>query len=353
MLKKLSYITILISIFVCVHEARSQFNPRNNTTTFETKIDTIKVKETEVLTMQIYDQAYDKYLRKLQFKQRNWVKLKSGLQITQSSYTNWAAGGNNAFSGRAFFELEHKYTGPLFNMHNKAEARYGFQTTDGISRKNEDFFRINVAPNWRLSPHWELSALVDLRSQFTASFVPPADSILASSFFAPAYLNASVGIKYNNLSKTFEFYLAPLSGDMIMVLDRELADKGVFGEEGRQYISSFGNLIKISYKKEKMFNGLLSIDAKVESLWDYVRTPRLFGEVKVGLQFTSWLGANFHAQAIYDEQIKTPDVAAGGSNYFQFFQTVGFGLTYNFESKKHPAPPEAPRDNFKRKKKRR
>lgn len=352
MIKKLLYI-IVFSAFLLPEETFAQFNPRNNTTVFETKVDTIKVKNNEILNMLIYDEAYDKYLRKLQFKQRNWIKLKSGLQITQTSFSNWAAGGNNAFSGRAFFELEHKYTAPQFNMQNKIEGRFGFQSTDEVSRKNEDFFRLTIAPNWRISPHWEFSASIDLKSQFTDSYTPPADSLLASSFFAPAYLNASIGLKYNNLSKTFEFYVAPISGDMIMVLNKELANNGVFGEQGRQYISSFGNLIKVAYKKDKMINGLLSIDAKVESLWDYAYMPRLFGEVKVGLKFTSWLGANFHIQAIYDEKIKTPNVAEGGQDYFQLFHTLGFGLTYNFESKKHPAPPEAPRDSFKRNKKKR
>lgn len=336
----------------CCSDAIAQFNPRSNTALISTKVDTLQVikKDANVINMKIYDEPYDKYLRQLQSKQRNWVQVKSGLKLTQSSFTNWAAGGNNAFAGRAHINVEHKYTSPYFNIHNIFDSAFGLQSSDGITLKNEDFFRLSTTPSWRFAEHWELSSPFEIKSQFIDSYVSAEDRTVTSTFFAPAYLNLSMGIKYNNTKKTLDLYFAPVSGNMIMVLDKMIADKGTFGEQGRQYIPQFMNVFKLRYK-EQLFKNIMTVDTKFESYWDYSTVPRLIGEVKLDFQFTRILGASIYAMAIYDDKIQTPDVKEGKNNYLQFTENIGFGITYNFVTKSHPAPPEEPRKKIKKNRK--
>lgn len=324
--------------------ASAQFTNRSNSTLIPTKLDTLKVPQRNpgVLNMKIYDDAYDKYLRKLQNKQRNWIKVESGLLLTQTSFTNWAAGGNNSFSGRAFLNLEHKYNGTHFNIHSIFNSAYGIQSSDGITHKNEDYFKITSTPSWRIARHWELSGSLVLNSQFNNSYAKPGDSIMVSTFFAPAYLTVALGVKYNNLKKTIEIYDAPISGNLIMVLNKELANIGKFGEKGRQYIPQFINYFRFTYN-ETLFKSKLTLNTKLETFWDYKTIPRMVAETKVGFKFAKLFGVNLYAQAIYDDKILTPDAKEGIKNYFQFTEVIGFGLTYNFVSKKHPAPPEEPR----------
>lgn len=338
------------TVLLTTVQSFAQFNPRNNTVALEAKVDTLKVssyKTSEMLNFKIYNDAYDKYLRELQSKQRNFFKMKTGLQLNQTSFTNWAAGGNNSFSGRLYLNMEHSYKSPKFEVKTVFDAAYGMLSTDAIVRKSEDYFNISSSPSLRMSPRWELSASLILNSQFTNSYKAPGDTIKTSSLFAPAYVTVAPGFKYNNLKKTVELFMAPGSLNMIMVLDRELADKGVFGEAGRQYIPKFINYFRFEYK-EKIIKEKLTFHLKFETFWDYNIMPRIVSENKIDFKISRLFSANIYIKGIYDDQIQTPDVKDGGNDYFQMTETFGFGIGYNFETKKHPAPPETPRKKIKR-----
>lgn len=345
-----------------LHEhAAAQFNPRSKIIVLDAKVDTLKVntdKTSEMLNFRIYNEAYDKYLRDLQSKQRNFFKMETGLKLTQTSYSNWAAGGNNSFSGRANLKMTHKYTSPVFNVETIFDAAFAMISTDNRWQKSEDYFNLTSTPSWRISPRWELSASLVLSSQFANSYKNDEQAERTSSFFAPAYLTTAVGIKYNNLKNTLEFFVAPTSGNMIMVLDQELADRGIFGEVGKKFIPKFINYFRFTYK-EDILKSKLSFNMKLESFWDYSTVPRLVSENSIGFKFTRLLSVKLYLMAMYDDKIMTPNVKDSEENplgaekshfqkYFQMTETLGFGIEYKFETKKHPAPPENPRKRIKR-----
>lgn len=325
--------------------AKAQFNPRRNTATLESKLDTLKVntdKTSEMLNFKVYNEAYDRYLRDLQSKQRNWFQLKAGLQLTQTSFMNWAAGGDNSFAGRAYINAEHRYNAPTFNVKTIFDAAYGMQSSDGKSRKTDDYFNFSTTPSWRVAKHWEVSASLVLRSQFTNSYKSSEDKTLLSSLFAPAYLTTAAGLKYNNLKKTIEIFMSPASLNVLMVLNKDLADRGVFTEAGRQWEPQFINYFRFNYN-EKLLKDKLVFKIKFENFWDYKTVPRIVSENSIDFKFAKMLSASFYIMAIYDDKIQTPDVKDGKNNYFQMTETFGFGIAYNFKTKEHPAPPEAPR----------
>ncbi|CDN32427.1 hypothetical protein BN938_2356 [Mucinivorans hirudinis] len=344
-MKRILAVLISFLLFSAQNQANGQFTQKSNIQNISTLVDTLKIKDKgpDVVNIKIFDEAYNNYLLMLQRRHRNWVQIKSGWLINQTSFSNWAAGGNNYFASRTFLNVEHKYTAPTFNIHSIFDGAFGLQTTDGVTRKSEDYFKLSITPSWRLARHWEISASVLFNSQFANSFIPPADVILAASFMAPGYLTGSVGMKYNNLSKTLEVYVAPASGMMLFVLNEQLAAQGRYGEKGRKVIPKLINYNRVTYKKGNLVRGMMSVFAQMETYWDYQTVPRMVGELKFDFKFTKILGANIRMQAIYDDKINTPSINAGGKSYFQFTETVGFGLTYNFTTPKHPAPPEAPR----------
>lgn len=338
-------ITILLA-FVSIY-SHAQFNQRLNTARGESAVDSTamsaarsiqQVIEPEPLNFTLYSDAYDKFVRRELFKQRNKIKVKSSLQITQTAFDNWAAGGNNSFAARAWANIEHVYTKNAFNVKSTFEGAYTLTAGEDYVRKSEDFFNLSSKPNWKIARRWEISGEMNLKSQFVNSYKAPGDTLLVSSFFAPATLKVSAGITYKQPKTNLEIFLAPLSGSLLMVLNDELAAKGGFGmDAGKKIEPQFGAFLQINYNVE-FAKKKINYTTKLETFWQYNRTiPTLWWENKLNFKFTNIFGASIYLLTIYNDQIKTPR-AESENNFWQINESLGFGLTFNFESKPYKAP---------------
>lgn len=323
-----------------------QFTTRLNTQRNENAVDSsalsaaksIKPTVPETLNFTLYSDAYDKYVRRELFKQRNKVKIKAGLAITQTAYDNWASGNNNSFAGRAFANIEHTYTKNSFNIRSTFDGAYTITATEDYVRKSEDYLNISVTPNWRFAPRWELSGSMILKTQFANSFKAPGDTILVSSFFAPATLSVSAGITYLQPKSNLKIFVAPLSGSLLMVLNKELADIGGFGmDPGKRVEPQFGGFIRINYDV-KFAKEKIGYTTKLETFWRYDRDlPTLWWENTFDFKLTNLLWARLYVLAIYNDQIDTPRGKSEG-NFWQINESFGFGLTFNFNSKTNSGP---------------
>lgn len=352
-MKKFSAHLLVLFILCCVVEpASAQFNQNKTAISAESKtIDSVTVKnntETGILKVKVYNEAYDRYLRDMQFKQRNFLEVKSALRVAQTSFDNWAAGGNNSFSGRAFLNVVHIYTAPTFNVKSVFDSAFGIITSDGLTRKNEDFFNLSITPSWKISGRFELSGSLVFRSQFADSYQAPANEVLTSAFLAPGYLTPSIGITYFNKKRNFTFYVAPASGNLIMVTNQGLADKGAFGvKPGEKFKVELGLFNRITFSGNFMKNKF-NYTTKMENFWSYENIrPSIWWENKLTYNFTNLLSADLYVLMIYNDKINTPSVKDGGNNYFQFTESFGFGISYHFKSKSYPAPPEPPRKHIR------
>ncbi|MEG2755975.1 MAG: DUF3078 domain-containing protein, partial [Mucinivorans sp.] len=257
--------------------ARAQFNPSSSAAILESKTDTIAVTPNKEMSVVLHNEAYDRYLKKIQSKQRNTIIFKNtGLAFTQTAYSNWAPGGTNSFSIRATTYFEHQYVAPIFNIKTIFDAAYGMQSANNKIQKNEDWWRVIVTPSWRIAPKWSLTASSELRTQFSHTFQALTDttSRLTSTAFAPATLTASVGLSYAPPKGKLNIYLAPITGSMVMVLNDELAQVPGFAgmkEVGRKFQPSFGALLRITYG-ETFAKKKITYNTKFESFWNYNST---------------------------------------------------------------------------------
>lgn len=336
---------LIIALILSSVIAQAQFTQRLDTSQGETAADStalsaaqsIKPSEPEVLNFTLYSDAYDQYVRRELFKQRNKIKIGSALTVTQTMFDNWAKGGNNSFAGRAYALVEHIYKKDAFEVKSSFEGAYTITATEDYVRKSEDFLNITSTPSWNISKRWMISGSAILKSQFANSYKAPGDTILVSSFFAPATLNLSAGITYKQPNSKLEIYLAPISGALLMVLNKELADKGGFGmDAGKQVDPQIGALLRITYGIE-FAKKKISFDTKLETFWQYNREiPTLWWENKLNFRFTNLFGANLYILTIYNDQINTP--RAADKNFWQINESFGFGLTFNFNSKPNTGP---------------
>ncbi len=342
--KLLLHIIIFPTVLLFPTFAMAQFtlNP-TSATKLKTMTDTIRMLSMDSLSVTKYrikTDAYERYVRRETFRYRNKVKLRSTLGITQTSFSNWAAGGANSFSGRLWLNFEHTYTNDqsAFNVISLFEGAYTMVITDEKVQKSEDFFYLSSTPSWKLAPNWEVSGSFVLKSQFTDGFVSPGDTLLSSSFFAPAYLTLSAGITYTMPNKRFKAFVAPLSGNSTLLLNDELSQQGLFGVEvGKSHKSEFGAFTRLEYN-QPLFKNTTLIETKVESFWNYADLPTLWWENRISYKLNNIFNVALYVKVLYDRSVETPK--ASENNYWQINQSLSFNFMLNYDSKANTGPLE-------------
>ena len=185
-----------------------------------------------------------------------------GLNINQLALSNWAAGGENTWSGKAFANLSLVYH--KRKLEQKLTGTFAF----GISRfadkrieKQDDKIDLTYSLMLDSKTQWNISTVATFNTQFADGYKYPNDSTVISSFFAPAYLTLSSGYSFKTKNEHFQILLSPMAGKITFVMNQELADKGSFGVKkgyfdddgiwipGENITASIGVNVIINYKQ--------------------------------------------------------------------------------------------------------
>jgi hypothetical protein len=282
----------------------------------------------------------------------NW-KLKSnfGLNMTQSSFTNWAAGGRNNLSGLAFINAEANYSKDRIKWANAlALALGGIQYFDEELQKTDDILDFQSTLSYGLKDPWFLSGLVGFRTQFIDGFQNVGDSLRSSTFMAPGYLNTTLGFEYVP-NDHFRILGSVLSGKFTFVQDERLANQGAFGVEpavfgnngelitaGSRWRPEIGSYVRIIYSKEIAKN--IDLRTRWEFFSNYIENPQnidVNAELVMNFKVNSWFSASLQVNLIYDDDINITDRFGNTGPRTQFKQVIGIGLNYklaNFVEKK-------------------
>ena len=153
-----------------------------------------------------------------------------GLNINQLALSNWAAGGENSWAGKAFANFSLVYHKRHFEQ--KLVGAFAF----GISRfagkrleKQDDKIDITYSLTLDSKTQWNISTVATFNTQFANGYKYPNDSTVISTFFAPAYITLSAGYTYKTKNERFQVFLSPLAGKVTFVMNQDLADQGAFG----------------------------------------------------------------------------------------------------------------------------
>lgn len=301
--------------------------------------DTIKLAgEMEVTTLEnkFETEAYRRYVKNETFKYRNKLNLRTSMGITQTSFDNWAAGGSNSFSGRAWANLTHTYINDSagFSVTSVADGAYTMVISDGKTSKSEDNFYISSTPSWKIASRWEISGSLVFKSQFARGYTD--DTLFTSTFMSPAYLTLSAGITYSPPKGIFTAYFAPISGNATYILNDYISEQGSFGvDAGSKNKTEFGAFTRLTYK-QSVLKKTTTLESTMESFWNYSDTPTLWWESRVSYSLNSIFGITLYVKVMYDESVSTPRVDSG--DYWQLNQSLGFNLTFNLSSKANSGP---------------
>ena len=133
--------------------------------------------------------------------------LVAGLTLTQVSFTDWAAGGENALAYSFSADGKSILNVGVWNWENKYQFAFG-QTRLGDQelRKTDDKIDLSSILTWKIgtfiNPYFGLT----VKTQFAKGFTYNAlgNKFEVSKFFDPAYITQSAGVGYqpSNIIKT-------------------------------------------------------------------------------------------------------------------------------------------------------
>ena len=284
-----------------------------------------------------------------------------GITLNQLAITHWAAGGESNGSGRISSNITYTYNQKLFKYVVNGIFAYGMSnyTKDKRYEKSEDRCELSMTMSSNDTKDLTFTSIASLKTQFTNGYTYPNDSVPISKFFAPAYLNISVGYNYN-YKNILSFYISPIAGKMTFVTDQKLADAGSYGVEagywnvydgdstwvkGKNTLAELGINVLIKYKQT--LRNDISIFSTLNLYNNYMdpnRSNRWNIDVdwESGVKFTinKQISATLHIHMIYDDNIKfsITKIVDGKEitkqkPILQFKESLGISFLYKFATK--------------------
>lgn len=149
--------------------------------------------------------------------------LLSQFNFSQTSLTNWAAGGNSSIALGGYVDAKANYDKDKILFQNRLQVGYGFVKMFGdILKKTDDRLLLDSKFGYKATEKLYFSAAFGIKTQMAKGYkYAKTDTTLVSQFAAPLYSTLALGLDYKPfswLSVTF----APLTGGIVVVRVPEL-----------------------------------------------------------------------------------------------------------------------------------
>lgn len=271
----------------------------------------------------------------------NWKKGGlTSIALSQSSFTNWAAGGVNNVNVTALVSLYANRKTHRTNWENTLDLGYGLQKiSNGPYRKSEDRIDLNSKWGMRMTDKINYTALLNFRSQFVEGFnYTDTSTIYVSNLLAPSFTTLSIGLDYKPFEGLSIFY-SPITGKVTTVFDDRLSAMAAYGvDTGKNIRYEFGTLAAIKYQKNIATN--IQLKSKIDLFANYqsIQAIDVNWENIFNFQINKLLTANLTTHLLYDQDILIAQREETSAGVFeevkrartQFKQVFSLGLSYKF-----------------------
>jgi hypothetical protein len=222
-------------------------------------------------------------------------------------------------------------------------GNYGIVSREAGTFKTDDRFEINSRYDRNFSEHWNASALVNFRTQFTDGFENEAATEPISTWLAPAYAIGGLGFTYK-LGKKFNVYLSPATSKLTVVNDPRLSELGVFGvPAGDRTRWEAGGYLNMIYQNQFLPNKNIDFLTKLDLFSNYLQNPLSIDvnwETIIFYKINKYFTVNAAFHLIYDEDIRF-NLDTNGDGQInkenvprtQFRNLLGLGISYTFTNK--------------------
>jgi hypothetical protein len=248
------------------------------------------------------------------------------------------------------------YKGTKDAWNNTLDIGYGLlkQGKDVGLMKTDD--KIDVLSKYGRQFHkgWYYAALLNFKTQMTAGYNYPNDSVPISNLLAPAYLLGALGVDFKPNSY-FSLFVAPVTVKMTIVNDQKLADAGAFGVDKATYDnagirltkgkftrSELGGYVRIIYSRNK-FNAEwlknVAFTTKADFFSNYLKSPQnidVSWETLIAFKVNKFISVNINTVLLYDDDVNIAVDNNGDGTVdeygprVQFKEILGIGFSYKF-----------------------
>jgi hypothetical protein len=262
--------------------------------------------------------------------QKTWKKGGLiGLNLSEASLSNWAAGGDNfSLAITSMISLHAFYKKDKVSWDNTLDLNFGYLRTTSLGgRKNDDRFDLLSKYGYAIAPKWNVSGLFNFRTQMFKGYTYPKNvKTFSSDFFSPAYILLSAGVDYKP-NEHFSVFISPLTARWVIVKNDTLSAKGLYGvKPGKHSNFEFGAFLSATYLQD--FNKIVSYKGRLDLFSNYRHKPGnvdLFMSNIFSVKISKILSASWNMDFIYDDDTRIFG-KNGRSAALQIKSLVGIGL---------------------------
>lgn len=255
------------------------------------------------------------------------------LNLAQGSLNNWAAGGDEfSLTLTSYLNLYSFYKKDKHNWDNTLDFNFGYVNTSSLGgRKNDDRLDVLSKYGYALDSSWNVSGLVNFRSQLAKGYTyPDGKRTFSSAFLSPAYILTSIGFDYKP-NPAFSFFISPITSRWVIVKNDSLSARGLYGvDSGRHTNAEFGAFASANYVKD--INPSIQYRGRLDLFSNYKHNPQnvdLFMTNVFAVKLSKILSASWNIDFIYDDDVRIFG-KNGRSPALQVKSLVGAGLQVKF-----------------------
>ena len=256
-----------------------------------------------------------------------------GINLSQVSLSQWAAGGDNAVGFNLHFNYFANYKKAKHLWNNRLELDYGLNKTksDGTKKTNDKIY-LSSTYGYEIAKNWYASGLMTFQTQFAKGYDYNIDpDVFISRFMSPGYLTTGLGLTWNPknwITATF----SAISWRGTFVSSKILSDEGSFGvDPGEHLFSEMGGNLKVEVKYEFLKN--MTIYSRVDLFSNYLEDPQnvdVRWDVQLNMTVNKWFSANISTNLIYDNDTKIVQKDGSKGPRLQFKESLGVGFQVTF-----------------------
>ncbi len=274
------------------------------------------------------------------------VENKASLNLSQSYFSNWSAGGESTLAGTGKYTSTIAYNKAKHQWTNWLNLALGYSYIgDNKAMKTDDKIELISSYGYEIHKNLYTTLLITFRSQFAKGYDYKKDSsIFISKFMAPGTIDVGPGIAWEP-NEYFSINFSPATVKWIIVNDQRLADEGSFGLEPA-VVDTSGAIVKHASRVKTMFGAKallvlkyeifknVDFGTKLELFSNYLHNPQNIDvnwQINITMKVNSWLNVNINTELIYDDDVIFHDASGNPIGpRTQFNENMQIGLVVTF-----------------------
>lgn len=314
--------------------------------------------------------------------------LSTKIDFGQTGLFNWAAGGYNSYSLKAYIDGNANYARNNISWTNRLQLDYGFlySADKPVLQKSDDRIYLESKFGYKAIDKLFISAEYSFKSQFSNTYEYPTPTAradgsplpegeeygtadwnkarnLKSGFFSPANMTLGLGLDYNPFN-WLTINLAPLTGGIVFVDDPRLResysmplvdknstapDQSAFADADEYRVANglryrparfeFGAQLKVDIKVN--VNDNFKYTSQILLFSNYLKKPqnvRVNWDNRIEWKMAKFFSLMLTTNLIYDDTVmiskEEKDGTTTSHQRVQFKESLSFGFVYTIATKK-------------------